>query len=189
MIEINLIPQKLKKAKQLQLVILAGAGVGVIVVVVMLGIWFLQVQRNAEIDRKIKMIEAESRSLADKIEEVKKFNAMEDTYTKKKRVADSLLYDQALWPKILDSIGEMLLPDMWLTKVEQTKEKDEGVTISISGGTLSKVIVADFIKRLEESKGVMDIKTAKIADAVDSARMMKVTQFEISFLYKKEKTQ
>jgi Tfp pilus assembly protein PilN len=187
MIEINLIPQKLKKQKQAQLLMLAGAGIGIVAVAILIGIYFLQIQRNAEIDRKIKMIEAESKSLADKIDEVKKFNAMEDIYAKKKKVADSLLFDQALWPKLLDSIGEMLLPDMWLTKIEQTKEKDEGIVINVSGNTLSKVIVADFIKRLEESKGVMDIKAAKIADVVDPARNMKVTNFEISYLYKKDK--
>ncbi len=187
MIEINLIPQKLKKQKQVQMLILAGAGIGIVAVAILIGIYFLQIQKNVEIDRKIKMIEAESKSLADKIDEVKKFNAMEDVYTKKKKVADSLLFDQALWPKLLDSIGEMLLPDMWLTKIEQTKEKDEGIVINVSGNTLSKVIVADFIKRLEESKGVMDIKAAKIADAVDAARNMKVTNFEISYLYKKDR--
>jgi Tfp pilus assembly protein PilN len=187
MIEINLIPQKLKKQKQMQLLMMAGAGMVVIIAIVMAGIYVLQIQKNAEVDRKIKMVEAESKSLSDKIDEVKKFNAMEDVYSKKKRVTDSLLYDQSLWPKLLDSIGEMLLPDMWLTKIEQTKEKDEGVVITVSGNTLSKVIVADFIKRLEESKGVMDIKTAKIADVVDPVRNMKVTSFEISYLYKKDK--
>jgi Tfp pilus assembly protein PilN len=187
MIEINLIPQKLKKQKQMQLVIMAGFGIGLLVLAALMGVYVLQVQKNAEIDRQIKIIDAESRSLSDKIEEVKKFNAMEDTYAKKKKVADSLLYDQALWPKILDSIGEMLLPDMWLTKIEQTKDKDDGVVINVSGNTLSKVIVADFIKRLEESKGLMDIKTAKISDVIDDARKMKVTAFEISFLYKKDK--
>lgn len=187
MIEINLIPQKIKKQKQVRFFLMAGAGVGAIVVAALIGVYFLQIQKNADIDRKIKMIEAESKSLADKIEEVKKFNAMEDVYTKKKKVADSLVFDQTLWPKILDSIGEMILPDMWLTKIEQTKEKDEGLVITIAGNTLSKVIVADFIKRLEESKSVMDIKTAKIADVFEPVLKMKVTSFEISVLYKKEK--
>lgn len=187
MIEINLIPQKLKKQKRVHLALVAGAGAGIAAVLVFLGIYFLQIQKNAEIDRQIKMVEAESRSLTDKIEEVKKFNAMEDIFTKKKKVADSLLFDQVLWPKILDSIGEMILPDMWLTRIEQAREKDEGIVISISGNTLSKVIVADFIKRLEDSKGVMDIKTARISDVIDLGRKMKVTGFEISFLYKKVK--
>jgi Tfp pilus assembly protein PilN len=190
MIEINLVPQKLKKAKRLQLAYFAGIGAAVILIAVMLGVYFIQVQKNAALDRDIKMVEAESASLTDKIAEVKKFNAMEDNYNKKKKIVDSLMYEQSFWARFLDSAGEMILPDMWYTKIEQMKDRDDGVVVNITGNALSKIIVADFIKRLEESKDVAEIKTARISDVTDvTSKSALITGFEVSYLFKKEKAQ
>jgi Tfp pilus assembly protein PilN len=183
MIEINLIPQKLKKAKQMQVMIMLGIFIAGCVAAAMVGVLTLQYKKMAEIDSQIKKIDAESASLADKIEEVKKFRGLDDAFTKKKAIVDKLLKDQSFWPSVMDRIGELVLPDMWLTDIEQSKDKDDSVMLTLTGNALSKVVVADFIKRLEESPGVADLATVQILDQM--AGTIPATSFQISFTYKK----
>jgi Tfp pilus assembly protein PilN len=183
MIEINLIPTKVKKQKQMQRVyFLAVFGAGAIIAVG-LGIVLYQQSRINKIEAEIRRIDAESASLQDKIEEVKKFRAKEDTYNKKKAVIDKLMADQSLWTEILDNIGEIILPDMWLTSLTQDRMKDEGPMVRISGGALSKNIVADFIKRLEHDPKILQLTAAQIGEEQSTAGLITV-KYEISFVYK-----
>jgi Tfp pilus assembly protein PilN len=182
MIEINLIPQKVKKAKKMQMVIMGGVFVAAIAAAGMLAFVFFWQSKIAKIDSEIKKIDAESASLQDKIAECKSFTAKEDVYNKKKAIIDSLMVAQSMWPELLDRLGEMMLPDMWLITLQQSKLKDEGVVINIQGYALSKVIIADFLKRLETSTRVMDLAAAQIGERlVDN---ISVVFFDISFLYK-----
>jgi|YelNatPaOPRAMG01_1025707.scaffolds.fasta_scaffold02936_12 Tfp pilus assembly protein PilN len=184
MIEINLLPQKVKKQKKLQAFYFLIGFIGTLIVVIMIGIIFYKQSQIAKIDSEIRKIDAESASLKDKIEEVKKFREKEDIYNKKKLLVDKLLNDQSYWTYILDNIGEMVLPDMWLDSISQDKEKNEGIVIKTSGLALSKVIVAEFIKRLETNKRVMDITTASIRETTDASSTSPLISFEISFLFK-----
>lgn len=185
MIEINLIPERLKKQRKMILVYF-GAGIAVAAVLGVLAfIVMTQNKEIARIDREIRRIDAESASLKDKIDEVKKFRELEDVFNRKKAILDRLSVEQAVWPRILDALGEYTLPDMWLHSVEQERERDDGVALRVVGYSLSKVIVADFIKRLEQSTQVSELKAARIAEAIDQVSGMKVVQFEISFVFKK----
>ena len=148
MIEINLIPQKVKKAKKMQMVIMGAVFAGVVMAAGMLAFVFYWQSKTSAIESQIKKIDAESASLQDKIEEVKRFRSMEDVYNKKKAIIDGLMLQQSMWPELLDRVGEMLLPDMWLTELNQVSEKDTGVEIHIEGEAMTKVMIADFIKRL-----------------------------------------
>ncbi|HRU38953.1 MAG TPA: hypothetical protein P5511_03675, partial [Candidatus Goldiibacteriota bacterium] len=123
MIEINLIPQKVKKQKKLQMIIMASGAAGALVVAGMLAFVFYWQTRTGKVEAEIRKIDAESASLQDKIEEVKRFNAMEEAYKKKKAAIDSLLKEQSFWTEILDTVGEMVLPDMWLSALAQDKVK------------------------------------------------------------------
>lgn len=185
MIDINLIPQKLKKQKQVQLVLVAGMTFAGVIIAAMIAVLFLQYRQIAEKDEQIRRIDAESASLKDKIDEVKQFRAKDDTFTKKKAIVDRLLKVQAFWPELLDRVGGMLLTDMWLTDLNQVSDKDNGVEIHIEGDAMTKVMIADFIKRLNESPYVADIKAARIADVPQADRGMTFASFSIDFTYKK----
>jgi Tfp pilus assembly protein PilN len=184
MIEINLIPQKLKKQKKIQVAIALGIFAAVCVAAALVGMLALQYKHMAEIDSQIKKVDAESASLKDKIEEVRKFNALEDGFSKKKAIVDKLLKEQSFWPELMDSLGELMLPDMWLLSIDQSKEKEDSVMITITGRALSKVVVADFIKRLEASPRITELTTAKIGE--DNAGGTTATSFQISFNYKRQ---
>lgn len=184
MIEINLLPQKVKKQKALQTLYFLAGFIGVIIVALMLGLIFYKKSEIAKIESEIRKIDAESASLKDKIEEVRKFREKEELYNKKKVIIDKLLKEQSYWAYILDSIGEMVLPDMWLETIAQDKEKNEGIIIKTSGYSLSKVVVAEFIKRLETNKRIMDITTASIMEQKDVNSTSTLISFDISFLFK-----
>jgi len=181
-IEINLIPQKVKKQKKMQMVIMAAGAGGALVVAGMLAYVFFWQSKTGAIMSEIRKIDAESASLQDKIEEVKRFNAMEEAYKKKKAVIDSLMLEQSVWAEILDRTGEMVLPDMWLTNLAQEKIKDEGIGIRVAGNAMSKVVVAEFLKRLETSPKIMDLTAEQIGTS--DAQGISLVTFTISFLYK-----
>ena len=188
MIEINLIPEKFKKAKKAQFFVFIGVAVGGLVVLGMLGAVTWQAQRVARIEKQIKKIDAESASLKDKIEEVKKFNTLKKTFENKQKIVKGLLEEQSLWAKILDRISEILPPDMWLTEIAQQREKEEGIILNITGYSLSKALVADLIKRLEHSPEIMDLKAVKIMEekleGSSASTKVSMISFELNFLYK-----
>ncbi|MCX7698972.1 MAG: PilN domain-containing protein [Candidatus Goldbacteria bacterium] len=184
MIEINLLPQKVKKQKALQAMYFLAGFIGVIIVSIMIGIIFYQQTRIAKVEAEIRKIDAESASLKDKIEEVRKFREKEELYNKKKLIVDKLLNEQSYWVYVLDNIGEMVLPDMWLESISQDKEKNEGIVIKTTGYSLSKIVVTEFIKRLETNKRIMDITTASIKETKESISTSSLIFFDISFLFK-----
>ncbi|HPD18101.1 MAG TPA: PilN domain-containing protein [Candidatus Goldiibacteriota bacterium] len=73
---------------------------------------------------------------------------------------------------------------MWLESLVQDKEKNEGMVIKISGYSMSKIIIADFIKRLETNKRIMDITTVSIKENMAAGIKAPLVNFEISFLFK-----
>ncbi len=185
LIEINLLPEKVKKQKKIQMLYTYFILLGIVIVVVLIGIVWLQIQKIAEIDKEIKKIEAESASLKDKIAEVKKFNEMEEVYNKKKAILDRLLSEQSYWTRVLDDIGELIPPDMWLKSLRYSKSKQEGDVIEISGFAMSRVVIADFIKKLEDKNNIMDLVTAEIVEGAVVDKINAV-RFTISFVYKYE---
>ncbi len=182
MIEINLVPEKFKKARKARMFIMAGAAAAAVVVFLLLGIIWVKMQKINSIEDEIRKVDAESASLKDKIEEVKKFNAQKAVYKKKKKLIDELLKKQSLWPRILDDIGAALPNDMWFDILRQGKATKEGLEISIEGRAFSKALAAKFIKNLEKMPGITDIETIRIADGTFDN--LNVVSFAVSFLYK-----
>jgi Tfp pilus assembly protein PilN len=184
MIEINLIPSKVKKQKTTRMFITGAVFAGGLAAAALVGIVVYQQSRTAKVEAEIKKIDAESASLRDKIDEVIKFRGMEEMYNKKKAVIDKLLSEQSLWAEILDKIGEMVLPDMWLTAMAQDKVKDEGIVLKVSGESLSKVIVADFIKRLERSPKILELTATQIGEIEKKGEGITTVAFDVSFIYR-----
>jgi Tfp pilus assembly protein PilN len=181
MIEINLLPAKVKKAKKMQVFYLAGIFAGFLVLAFFVGIIVVKNSQIKEIDRKIKSIDAESATLQDKITEVKKFNLMEDSLKSKRKITVSLLEEQAVWIRLLDMIAENIYPDMWLTDVAHDRVKETGIIIRISGLSSSRAVFADFLRRLEEEENVSSLGITRIGltDKYGAGWIM----FEFNFLY------
>ena len=162
MIEINLLPAKVKKAKKMQIFYVLGVFIAGLVVAGLVGVVVMQSNKIKETEKKIKTIEAESAALQDKIEEVKKFNALEEALIKKRKVVESLLINQAAWVKLLDMLAEKIYPDMWLVEVSHDKEKEEGIQVKVAGFASSRAVLADFVRRLEEEEVISAIGISKI---------------------------
>lgn len=182
MIEINLIPEKLKKAKQMQLYYVYAGVVVALIMAVALGVLWMQQQKISEIDRKIADIDAKSQALQDKIAMVRQFKAMEETYNKKKELIQKLLRDQSLWTEILDSVGGMLPPDMWLTGLEELKAKDDGVQVQVDGFAFSRSVIADFVKNIERSGTGSEVKIVEMLE--EKKKSVDTVRFKLTFMYK-----
>ena len=183
LVEINLLPEKLKKQKQIQMIYTYAVMAGILIAAGLIGIVWIQMQKIAEVEKEIKKIDAESAALQDKIAQVKKFNEMESLYQKKKSILDKLLKEQSYWARVFDDISEMVLPDMWLVAIRDVKTKQEGEQIDIEGYAMSRIIVADFIKKLEEKSNIINLTTTEIVEGV-SVDNVNAVKFSVSFVYK-----
>ncbi|MFP4466528.1 MAG: PilN domain-containing protein [Candidatus Goldiibacteriota bacterium] len=181
MIEINLIPAKLKKAKQMQIYIMAGIGVAVIIAGVMLGVVWKQMNEIAKLNRAIKKIDAESAALKDRIQEVRRFKAKEEIYEKKKKILDKLLEKQSTWPKIMDFLIEATPDDMWYEEIMHERTTQEGIRLSVKGKVFSKLILSEYIRRLEQSDRIKEIQMVEIKDVSENEGVW--TNFTVTFLY------
>jgi Tfp pilus assembly protein PilN len=182
MIEINLLPAKLKKAKQMQVYYVYAGLAGSVIVIIALSMLWMQQQKIAEVDKEIRRIDAQSEALKDKIAMVQQFRSMEETYTKKKEIVDKLLIEQSVWTEALDRIGAMLPQDVWLLVLAETKAKEEGNQIQVDGFAVSRSIVADFVKEIEKSGAADEVKVVNMVEERRNNR--DVVKFVISFLYR-----
>ncbi len=180
-LEINLLPDKVKKEKTVKMAYTYMIGVAILIAAVLILLVFNEQQKITRIDAEIAKVQAESDSLKDKIEEVKKFNALEESYNKKKSIIDRLLIKQAIWPELLDRISMLVLPDMWLTAIRYVREKENGFTISMVGNALSEVIIGEFIKKLEQSQYLTEVTTGSMRDTNNQSTGL---AFEVSVFYK-----
>jgi len=180
-LEINLLPEKVKKEKTVKMAYTYLIGVAILIVAVLILLVFNEQQKVTRLDAEIAKVQAEENSLTDKIEEVKKFDVLEASYSKKKAIIDKLLKKQAIWPELLDRIGMLVLPDMWLTSIKYIKEKENGFTIDMTGNALSEIIIGDFIKKLEQSQYLTDVTTLSMKDTNNQSTGL---SFEVSVFYK-----
>ena len=181
-IEISLLPESVKKAKKAQMLSVYAVMVGIVVLGAFVGIIWNQNQRISKINKKIKKIDAESASLRDKIDEVKRFRNIEDVYKKKKARIEKLLEAQSVWTELMDQLAEKLPPDIWLIGIEQKKIKEEGIEISLLGNSPTKVMIADFMKKMEESDKFMNITAAEMREQGNDGRI--VVNFLITCIYR-----
>jgi hypothetical protein len=71
---------------------------------------------------------------------------------------------------------------MWLTELGQDKTKEDGIQLNLTGYAPSRSMVADFIKRLEESPDISDISAVRI-DEEEKYNTGWVV-FQVNFIFK-----
>ena len=181
-VEINLLPKKIREENRLRIINFYMGTVIVVIIVIASFFIFKQQQKNAALDAEIKAIDVEAAGLKDKIEQVRKFNVMEQMYNDKKTLVDSLLKEQSLWTELLDKIADITPADMWMTIFTENRQREDALELSLGGNATSKMIVADFIKRLEQTEGIADIRTVFLRDA--EVGTYKSIVFSVDFNYK-----
>jgi len=179
-IELNLLPEKVKKEKKVQVVYTYAILGGVVVVALLATLVIMKKQESARLDEEIKQKNDLISKIQDKVDKYNGFKKMERGYDNKKKIVDDLLKKQSIWPKLLDRVGTLVLPDMWLTALKYIRDKENGIVLNISGNALSEVIIADFIKRLEQSRYMTDVTTTSMKDTNNSTLGL---AFEISVVY------
>lgn len=71
---------------------------------------------------------------------------------------------------------------MWMTIFTENRQREDALELSLGGNATSKMIVADFIKRLEQTEGIADIRTVFLRDA--EVGTYKSIVFSVDFNYK-----
>ncbi|MCD6245594.1 PilN domain-containing protein [candidate division WOR-3 bacterium] len=161
MIDINLLPEEMKKGKKKELGVpkismnfqlpvkggvFAIVGVYVIVIVILLLITMKQNSTMNKLRTEIKSMQTELNSLQDAVHLVKQFRQKQQDLQHKIGIVEKLNVGRLNEAKILDNLA-LSVPDyMWLVNVKQS-----GNQLVISGITFSNVIVADFMKNLENN--------------------------------------
>ncbi len=168
MIDINLLPEEMKKAKKKELGIpkvsmnfqlpvkggvFAIAGVYVVVIAILLLITIKQNSTMNKLNSEIKSMKKELNSLQDAVSLVKQFQKKQKDLQHKIGIVQKLNVGRLNEAKILDNLA-LSVPDyMWLDGVKQT-----GNQLTISGVTFSNVIVADFMRNLENNPYFGNVK-------------------------------
>jgi Tfp pilus assembly protein PilN len=158
MIKINLVAVYIPKDRLLvdkQLTSLVGLVIGAIVVSILL--YFSVVGQRGELNRQLVVEQTEIKRLA--VVQTR----IEDFEKKKKRrqeILDTIKKLQArrIGPyPFLDALNVMLPPDIWLTKITETK-----LTVTVSGFTFSSPAVADLMRSMEASEHFSNIALTEI---------------------------
>lgn len=160
MIKINLLPYREKAKKDTflrQIFIVVGSFVIFLLLLVWAYIWISSSINDLEV--KIKESESLLVDLDKKIGDLEKFKKDKKELEDKLGVIATLEENRLAPVKILDNLA-LIVPakDIWLTKITQ-----KGNNISIQGIGRDNIVVADFMKRIEQYEPIksVDLVSAK----------------------------
>ncbi len=162
MIDINLLPQEMKKAKKKDLGmpkigfnvkfpvkggVFLIVGIFIIVIAIIVAFTFKQQSTVNKLETEIATMETELMSLDEVVNLVNDFKAKQKDLQHKIGIVEQLNTGRLNEAKIADNLA-ICLPDyMWLTSATQ-----KGNTLEINGVTFSIIIVSDFIDNLEKNR-------------------------------------
>lgn len=154
MIKINLLPYREKAKKDTflrQVFIIAGSFLIFILLLVWVQVWISSSIGNLE--TKIKESEAMMADLDKKIGDVEKFKKDKKELEDKLGVIATLEENRLAPVKTLDSLALLVPPkDIWLTKIVQ-----KGDSVTIQGIGRDNIVVADFMKSIENFEPVKSV--------------------------------
>lgn len=170
MIEINLLPEELRKKKSepiFNLNIESGKlkfwiGGGVVAFLVLIVIMFSAVSfiRKAQ----IKNLAAKERDFSDRISRIDSVNREINTLKAKMAVLDQLTKRKFLWAEKLNQLSDLVLPGIWFNRVYTDSEN----RLMIEGSVVSKseeamAFVGKFMKNIKDNQGFFaDFKNIKL---------------------------
>lgn len=182
MIKVNLLPLDLQEKARERFSVYWFGVFPVLVVLVCIPIYLLKLKQIRKVQDDIAKIEieiAKYKDVEDKLDAAKQENLLLDTkinfITSKKKM-------QGFWLNALDRISAILPPEVWLNNISLTPE---GMT-SIAGNTFSFKSVANFIRVLQRTPFVSDVKMNSSTKNYGVPGMGDKVVFQINFMYKEE---
>lgn len=182
MIKVNLLPLDLQeKAKERFSVFWFGL-FPVLVILVCVPFYIIKLKQIREVQQEIVTVDTEIakyKDVEDKLAAAKQENQLLDTkinfITSKKKM-------QGFWLNALDRISAILPPDIWLSSISLTPE---GLA-TVGGNTFSFKSLANFIRLLQRTSFLSDVKMSSSSKSYGSAGTGDRVTFQLSFTYKEE---
>jgi Tfp pilus assembly protein PilN len=182
MVNLNLLPEKVRAAALLRVAALLGI-VAYMLAALVLGWRFLAAHQDlSAVELKITKVEAELRPLQAIADEVKKLTDEKTEQDAKRSKLIELAKRQAYLIRLMDMLPDLMQGDqVWLLSLDETPDK--GRVITLEGKAATMEVWADFYSNLEAQSQVstLKIETAPAA-VVDGAR--KTYHFKVSFTLK-----
>lgn len=153
-----------------------GIGALFVFLIVALGLtWWMQSSRSAAVRADIAAIQAEQRRLQEIAGQVESLQDRTDLMRQKLQVIVDLKASQTGPVMLLDQISANLSDGLWLTRLELN-----GGSVSLRGGALSEVAVADFVNNLERSLYFSAVRLRTLGDTGEAQNFQITLDFNPS---------
>ena len=152
MIRINLLPREEKAQRRSSGSFKAGEWLAPLAIVVaamlvMLGTALSQNAGISSLERSIVEVDAQSRALAPQIERVNRLAQERAELDLRLGIIRKLEKGRTSGVRLMDELARCVPDHLWLSSAEQSS----GGQLTVEGGTLSNLVVSDFMSRLERS--------------------------------------
>ncbi len=175
MIKINLLPVRAAKRKETarqQLVILAGSLV--LVLLLALAAYSFYLIRINSTKGEIIKAEQELTELKEKIGKIKELEKLKAEVTKKLNVLTQLRREKTGPVNRLLTISQAVPERLWLTSYSEN-----GTTVSLGGIAFTEELIAEFMRRIEQSPDFMAVELVVSQQIMVSG--MKLKKFDLKF--------
>ena len=145
---------------------LTQVGIGAlfaVVLVVLAGAWWYQSSQLSALRAENARIEEERRELQEVAGQVESIQDRTDLLRQKLQVIVELKVNQTGPVMMLDQVSRAITDGLWLTRLEL-----EDRSVTIRGGALSEVAVADFVTALERSEYFDAVRLRSLGDSGES---------------------
>ncbi len=183
MIKINLVPVKEKKKRQEFFIILCSV---FLLALVISGMLLIYAKRKAvvnDINKQIVEVDKEAESYKKEEDEIDAFNAQKDSLEAIKKVMTGISEIQRKVLAGVDQLGINLPEGVWLTRIEEGKDKDANL-FTIQGYAVSVEKMKAYLSNLQRPGGLLKEATfdeKNVAAPLATNPNVKVHQFIISF--------
>lgn len=182
MIRINLAPPPTKKAGP-SLSVTTGTGginLGIVFGVLLIGLigvlgayWWKVSSDVAWLANEIQLGEAEKKRLEGVIAEGQRYKREKEELESRVNAIERVARDQARPAYLMDAMADMLVPDLWLSRVEE-----RGQQLRLAGTTFSPTALSDFMTNLKASGKFRDVDL--VESRQDLTKSPRTITFEVS---------
>lgn len=155
---------------------LSQIGIGALFALLLVGLtaaWWYQSSRSSALRAEVAAIQAERSRLQEIAGEVESLQDRTDLMRRKLQVIVELKASQTGPVMLLDEISRNLTDGLWLTRLEL-----DGRAVSLRGGALSEVSVADFVNNLERSAYFAAVRLRTLGDTGESQNFQITLDFD-----------
>jgi Tfp pilus assembly protein PilN len=181
MIEIDLLPERIRSDEAFRRNLVLG---GALVVAVLVGVGMMALQKRTElksVEDQIKAVQAEMQSpeLQKIVQAVTEFTAQRQLLDTQQALVNQLRQKQVTLVKILDALPDVLPPRLWLTDCVTSVDKGK-LKVALKGAAASGEAVAQLMSNLQ-NQGAFKSVSLDTPPAPSVAVGSPVVTFGISF--------